>query len=400
MEPTDWLTQARLPLAFALAFAIAANDAATGMASAVGGRLLPVRIAALLAAIAATIPVLLLAGPTASDILARCLPDLEALAITPQQVAAAAAATALVVLGATLCGRVVPSLFLLATAMAVCHLVEGGAPASVLALLPVLIATAGLPLAAAVLALLVVRRTVTPMHRGQRPRDRLRRVFPILAGLTCGISVWLVLEAAADAYGGASLPDWLVPGLALVAFLAGFAMVTLWLARRPFWIADRVDGIEAGHRRLTMAGSLGLAFAAGGQQAVLAVSVLAVGLPADQPVLDPMGGWPLVLIVAAIGLFLGLALLGHRPASRHGGAVSDSPALGAGANLAAGAALAAGGAAGLPLLGGPAAAGALAGSAMAADRRSGIGALLVIWLVATLAAAGLAVAALHLGRAM
>ena len=149
-----------------------------------------------------------------------------------------------------------------------------------------------------------------------------------------------------------------------------------------------------------MAGSLGLAFAAGGQQAVLAVSALAIGLPPTEPIVDPMGAWPLVLIIAAIGLFLGLALLGHCTATRHGRSVADSPAAGTGANLATGAALAAGGAAGLPLLGGPVAAAAMAGGAMAAGRRSGITGLLAVWALATLASVGLAVGTLQLLPAM
>jgi phosphate/sulfate permease len=395
MDYPDWLTQARLPLVFALAFAIAANDAVTGMASAVGSRLLPGRLAALLAAAAAALPLLLLAGPAASALLARSLPDLPALAIAPVEMVAAGLATLVVVLVATILGRAVPALLLLAAGLGAPLLAAGAEPAALMPLLPIAVAAAALPLAAGLLALLAMRLLIRPVLTAPRPRDRMAKALPVLAGLSAGVGVWLIVEGAGVAYAGARLPAWLAPGLGLAAGLAGFALMTIRLAGRPFWVANRRAGAEAGHGRLTLAGSLTLAFAAGGQQAILATALLAVALPGAGAAADPAAAWPTLLIVAALGVFAGLALIGAIPARRHGAAVADSPAAGAGANLAAGAALAAGGAAGLPLPGGPAAAGALLGARTGAGRGKALAGLLANWLLAILAVAGLSLGALQ-----
>jgi phosphate/sulfate permease len=392
MDAADWLTHARLPLVLALAFAVAANDAVTGMASAVGGRLLSARIAALLAAVATAVPVLLLAGPTAADSLARILPEAASLPVAPAEAAAAAAATTLVVLLATAFGRVVPSLLVFAVALAAPRLTAGEDAAALLPLLPIAVAAAAMPAVAAALAALAVRRAVQPTLADARPRDRLNRVAPALAAVGAAVAVWLVVEGVAVAYAGAALPAWLPPGLGLVAGLAAFAAVAPRLARRPFWVANRPDGVEAAHARPALAGSLVLAFAGGGQQALLATALLTAALPAASAV--PADGGPAPALLAAVAAAFGLALLGHRPAARHGRAVAGSPAGGAAANLGAGAVLAAGGAAGLPLLGGPAAAGALAGAALAGGRPSGLAGLLAVWLLAVAAGAGLALAIL------
>ncbi|NBC32595.1 MAG: hypothetical protein GVY13_07960 [Alphaproteobacteria bacterium] len=420
----DWLVGELWIVLLLAGFAIGANEAVTGLASLVAARTLPVRLALLCAAAATAVAVLLLAGP---EIGGRLLPLFTEIRPGPAADAGAAplavtlavtlATLCLVMLAASVLGQPVPAALVLAAALAGAVLGAGGAAgpegqagtgslmAGAWGETAVLVAATafGVPLLAALLAGAAGALLPARMLGAPRPRDRLRRLAPFAAGLTALAAVWLCL-ASFDA--GLPQPLWLWAAVSLAAALAaGFAMHR-GLATRPFAVADDRDGVEDGHARLQIAGSLLLAAAQGGHQALLVTVPAALVLGGSAGLggagTTDMAGeaWLAILAPLAAGLFAGILLLGHRTARRAGAAMAGLTASrGTAANLGAMIGLAGTGLAGLPMLGGQAAVGAAAGAALVTGTLR-VGPLLGIlagWLAAPALAGALAWALMQAG---
>lgn len=363
-------------------FAIGANEAPTGLASLLGARTLPLRLALLCGAAATAAVVLLLAGPQIATTLMPLFPTAEAGAAGGAEapIAAALAALLLVMLAASAIGLPVPAALVLAAALAGAALAGSGASDGMAAFMAdgraetaILVAAAafGLPLATALLAGAAGALVSRPILRAPRPRDRLRRLAPPAAGLTALAAVWLGLASFLP---GRPEPLWLWAGLSLAAALAAGLALRLALARQPFAVANDARGADTAQSRLQLAGSLVLAAAQGGYQALLVAVPAALILGGGLTGAGAGGGaadlspeaWLGVIGPLAVGLFAGILLLGHRTARRVGEAMAGlSASRGVAANLGSMLGLAGAGLAGLPMLGGQAAVGAAAGAGLA-----------------------------------
>jgi|GEM_PF-3516593 len=404
MDIAALILDLRIPLVVLLAFAIAANDAAAGMATAFGAGTLPLRVALVAAASAAVIPVLLLIVPVHLDVLDPLLPAGGG-AAAAYIVGLAAAATALILLIATALGLPVPAIPVMAgglTGLAYAGIGAEADPAGgaggalpVAALAWIAAPAVVVPAVAAVLAGPGFARLKRRVLEHARPRDRLRGALPWLVGLSLAAAAWLCVVTFAA---GPGLAVWAgAPAAALVAGGAGYAAVRAAVIRSPFWAGNDAEGADRAHHRLQVGGSLVLAFLAGGYQAA------AVTAPVGLVLLQPERGagaevgaatWLAVALPAALGAYAGILALGQRTVRRVGAGLAPlSPARGTVANLAAMAALAGGGTAGAPLYGAQAAAGAVAGvgAGDGALRGRGLLALMVLaWIAAAPLGAGVA----------
>jgi phosphate/sulfate permease len=418
MDIAALILDLRVPLVVLLAFAIAANDAAAGMATAFGAGTLPLRVALVAGAGAAVVPVLLLTVPVGLDVLDPLLPPGGGPAVV-RTVGLAAAATALVMLVATVPGLPVPAIAVMAGALAGLTYMgadtgaaaEAGAAGDAGAALPV--AALAWIAAPAVLLPAVAALLAGPGFAGlrrrvlghARPRDRLRGTLPWMVGLSLAAGAWLCVATFAHGPGPAVWAG--APAAALVAGAAGFAAVRTAVVRRPFWAGNDAEGADRAHHRLQVGGSLVLAFLVGGYQAV------AVAAPVGLMLLEPARGtgaevgaaaWLAVALPVALGVYAGILALGQRTVRRVGtGLAPLSPARGAVANLAALAALAGGGTAGMPLYGAQAAAGAVAGVGAGDGALRGRGtltAMVLAWIAAAPLGAGVALGLDALARAL
>lgn len=412
----EWLVGELWVLLLLVGFAIGANESVTGLATLVGSGTLPARVALLTGAATTAVAVLLLASPEVGTDLLPLFPDVihGGVGTGSGAVPAALAAVIVVMVTASLLGQPVPAAIVLVSAVAgavfatlggigsepqafATATLENGAWAQ--AALWVGLAALALPVVAGLVAVIAGLVLRARLLSASRPRDRLRGLAPVLAGITVLTGLWLCLV------GYTTMPLeslWLEAGLSVVLALVVAATMARGLARRPFEVANDVSGAEAGFGRLQVAGSLLLCAAQGGYQALL-VSVPAALIVAGIDLGDGSGDgglatlaggtWLAVIGPLALGLFAGVFLLGHRTARRVGRTLAGlSASRGAAANLATIIGLTGAGVAGLPLLGGQAAVGAAAGVGLATGTlRWGALALIVLgWLVAPPLAAALA----------
>ncbi len=408
MDPLDLLRQFHTPLLFLLAFGIGANDAATGMATAAGSGALPLRVAMVAGAVAAAIPVLLLATPTLD---AAAGPALQAAVASPEHAAAAVLAillaTVLAMLAWSALGQPMPAVLMMAAGAVGVALAQGRMTGAEFGLLGVVGAVVvAVPAVAAGLALGGEWWMRRRLHDFWRPRDRLAGLVAVVAGLTAALTAAVPAVAFDLGVGTSGLPLWVPAALAAAGLAFGYAAMRQSLAGAPFWVSNDPAGIDRAHRRLAVAGSLVLAFAFGGAQA--AAVTIAAGLLLLSPTgpgagmrLDPSSAdWIGIMVPLTLGLIAGVLLLGFRTTRRVGSTLAAlTEARAAVANLAAGAALLLAGVLGVSMPGGSAAAGAVAGIGLAdgtAEARRPLAVVIALWILGVPLAAALA-AGLYLG---
>lgn len=390
-------------LLFAVAFAVAANDTGLSVGTVVGARVIPARVALLVAAAVASVAVLLATPPLFGDAVAALLPAADAGSpLALDRVAfIALAATGSIALVAALIGWPVPALLVALGGFlgALGPALEDGALLSP-PVIGTVVAVAGLLLGGMVVGAAVMALAKSRLLRAWRPRDRLRHALPLTTGLTAALLVVLTVLAF-DLAGP--------PGMALLAVIGGVALLILifayvsvraFLSDRPFWVTNDADGVDAAHRRLHLAGGFVLAFLLGAYQAIVIAALGGFLLVAPEtPLPSSVAAVPTerlidTLVPVAAGVFAGVLLIGHRSAARVGTGLADAtPVRGAAVTLAALVSLIAAGVAGLPLIGLAAVVGAIVGIGLL-DRSRGLGVralvLLAVWVAAPIAAFALA----------
>lgn len=400
----------------AMAFAIGAQDAAFGIAPAVGSGVLRLETALVLATVGAVVVSLALV-PSGFAWLMDGLFPFEAFP-SPRLAAVALFAgflsTAIVLVVATLLGQPTPSLLVLGGALA--GVVLSGAPVSAFPaaqLAVILGAVVGLPVVSGLIAFLAFRLYRSQIHFGRSVRRGARIMMPISAALV------VLAVGAAVAFGfGLNWLESLRRGdigfwaaLAVVIGATGLTALTVWLAiaRRRTWPGDDVRGAEIAYGRLTGASALALAGMGTAYQAVLAATpaLLVVawarqetGFGTVPVVADAAFGGDLrrdvlVLLPTLVGLVLGILFMGHRTIAAIGEDVSRlTPIQALSATLSSTIVFAGAGSAAVPVIGSPMTAGAVAGAGWARgrDRVSSRPLLfmLLTWAVALLSAGLLA----------
>ena len=385
MELVEVFFYLSLFVLFLLGFSSGANDASGSVATAIGSNVLRIRIALLIAGIAAALAALLFGAPIYADYAARLAPS-TGFTETDHRiygVFSALLATTVIMFAFTLLSMPVGAILVLAGSLAGVGIVSGGVAAVDWGLITIIVLVAWLaPPICVGLGLgmfTVVRNQIVGYWR---PRDRMRLYVPLSVGVIAALGIVLVATAFDVGVGG-GLPAWGVAILAVVAFAVGSLAAWAGIRSKPFWVTNDQDGAESGFRRLQIAGSMILAFTFGAFQAINAgapaLLLIALGsdaLPIDQIAdgsiaIEPdFGQQVLFLLPIALGLAAGVILMGHRTCRTVGEKITPlTNTRGFTANVATGIGVLVMAVAGLPVMANHASAGAVIGVGMA-DRTS------------------------------